>query len=358
MKIPELVWPDSGGYDDGLLLSIDAGVVAYLYRGRNAWHSTWVRHWFRNTHLFRDVTSARAGAEQLRERGNVFYVREVPALILRGSHDAVVLCEPGVDAPFAGFRGFNTTPVDTVEGRWIDGVFPGISLRDAVEAFTEHSGNWADARARDERVLTGIVSSDFSFATRHGRLQSLTSFARGSENHLGWSPDDAQTSVDWSATRSIAGQWQNLTKLAMDAAQGRFSLTESLIKYRDVTLTALPRSQWDFKNNLIKISAWQTTQSRLDEWHDANDRCDQIETAIHEAESIWAAAKQARLRPADTSAGMRAQRERVENVEEAVRRLHHDLDVARSVEADRRRAYLAAEEEQRRLERAFGDAIP
>lgn len=57
-------------YDDDLLLDIEVGVIAYLYRGRNAWHSTWVQHRFENTQLFSDVTSAKFGAESLRERGN------------------------------------------------------------------------------------------------------------------------------------------------------------------------------------------------------------------------------------------------------------------------------------------------
>lgn len=50
--------------------------VAVLVRGRNAWHSTWVRHWFRNSHFYADQRSAQLGAESLRERGNAFYVRD------------------------------------------------------------------------------------------------------------------------------------------------------------------------------------------------------------------------------------------------------------------------------------------
>jgi hypothetical protein len=132
MKLPEFSWPKgSGEYDDELLLEIESGVVSYLFRGRNAWHGTWVRHDFLNTRLFSDVASAKAGAEPLRERGNVFYIRETPALLLRGPTFGVLLCDHYVVNPFGDFKGLEPRLHEGPDGKWVEGISPGVSLRDA-----------------------------------------------------------------------------------------------------------------------------------------------------------------------------------------------------------------------------------
>ena len=59
-------------------------IIRYVYRGRNAWYSTWTTHYFDG--CFHDtVESAKQYAESLRAPGNVFYIEEIPALAFLSS---------------------------------------------------------------------------------------------------------------------------------------------------------------------------------------------------------------------------------------------------------------------------------
>ncbi|MBS1905040.1 MAG: hypothetical protein JST33_00400 [Actinobacteria bacterium] len=348
MKIPDLKWPQrEEAYDDNLLLDIEAGVVAYLVRGRNAWHSTWVRHWFRNAHLFSDIASAKAGAESRRQRGNVFYIRESPALIMRGPREAVVLCELGQAVPFAGFTGFDTVPVETTDGCWINGIYPGVSLKDAVAAFAEGSEHWNGSRVSDDRILRGLVDAEFVFAEHDGELQSMTSFAQGSLYSLGWHSDRAVSPPSSFGTTSIVDRWQQQVRAAARGAEGSKTLASSLIEYRESTLKAMPRSQWEIELSRRELAATLADYSRFELWRDARDRRFEIEGVLRDAEEEAKNAKAARFPPADTSAGMRAQRERLEQADQAVTDLLARLAHARAVEQDRHDAWRERDDSQR-----------
>lgn len=343
VKIPELSWPHrDGAYDDELLLEIEAGVITYLIRGRNAWHSTWVRHWFRNTHLFSDIASAKQGAEPLRERGNVFYIHEAPALILRGPHEAVVLCDHHEDNPFSRFIGLDTTPVDTPEGRWIGGIFPGVSLRDAVAAFGWASGNWSGPQKSEHSMLIGVAPSDYVFTQRKGKLQSLTSYPQGSGYLLGWSVSGTPRSFTSSGAAAVARRWHELTALATDHAGPGAALAGSLARYRATVINAEPRSQWLARREAAQARGAAARDALAEAWDESREHREQLESAVWEAEEELEAARAARLRLADTSAGIRAQRERVEAAEGALAGLRSDLAFAEAIERTRRDAYLAA----------------
>lgn len=74
--------------------------IFYLFRGRNAWHSTWVTHYFDGC-MHDQLPSTKGRAEQRRERGSVFTIREQPALVLQSRHGLVAITEINSACPLS-----------------------------------------------------------------------------------------------------------------------------------------------------------------------------------------------------------------------------------------------------------------
>ena len=55
--------------------------IYYVFQGRNAWHSTWITQ-YNNGCMHINLDNAKKYAESLRACGSVFYIREIPALII------------------------------------------------------------------------------------------------------------------------------------------------------------------------------------------------------------------------------------------------------------------------------------
>lgn len=125
MKIPELDWNDTQLSKDQVVNDRSVTVVL-LYRGRNAWHSTWVQHYIRKADLFSSIEDAKLAAEQLRAPGNVFYIKEAPALVLDGIRQSLILVDPNSDTGFERFSGFHKKTVVTSLGNFVEGVFLGV----------------------------------------------------------------------------------------------------------------------------------------------------------------------------------------------------------------------------------------
>lgn len=88
-----------------VLTELGAARIAMLIRGRNAWHSTRVRHYQGPTAMYTTARSAQLAAERRRERGSYFYVIEVPALVLRGFRFTALQVEFRPRDPFRGYLG-------------------------------------------------------------------------------------------------------------------------------------------------------------------------------------------------------------------------------------------------------------
>jgi hypothetical protein len=311
MKIPELKWGrEPENYDEDLMLEVEAGVISYLIRGRNAWHTTWVKHWFRNTHLFNDVASAKVGAEHLRQRGNVFYIREAPALLLRGSNGGVVLCDHHEKVPFLRFTGIG--PAVHGEG-WVDGIYPGVSLRDAVDAFSHSSRFWRGPQKSEHSMLRGSVTRDFEFFPRSGPLQSLESYPQGSGHRLGWREYDDSLKYQRRGVNKIVAAWGVLASQAIEAGlQPVASRATAFVQYREQVLKATPRGVW-LANREREIREREALRDELLAAHaEVRDRQYGFEAELEEVELELELAREDQLRPADTAIGIRGQRERVQ----------------------------------------------
>lgn len=72
----------------------------FVVRGRNAWHSTWVTHYWDGC-LHNEWQSARDRAEGLREQGSVFSIHERPTLAFRSETGTFALVEINSAVPFS-----------------------------------------------------------------------------------------------------------------------------------------------------------------------------------------------------------------------------------------------------------------
>lgn len=344
MKISELNWSsfDSVSYDDDLLLSVQAGLVALLIRGRNAWHSTWVEHYLRNATMYTDVASAKAGAESKRERGNVFYVVEAPALQLRGAVSNVVVCDSHPNDPFGRFVGFGEELHASRFGPWVGGLFPGVSVRDAVNAFAHDSGFWKGPTPSEHSMRLGQLPPEVNLAKRSGKLASFSSEAVGVDYFLRWKPSLAGNRYTRRGVNAVERNW----KKALDGASIELDSIDTetparLRHYRDETLRAIPHSIWVQRQQEESRERLKAVSSAREAWSTALERLAELEEELELEEEEFAAAKEARMHPAETSEEMRRQRERMETAASRVQELEVAVEEARAAAEGLEAEYLA-----------------
>lgn len=317
MKVEELSWTVrevSDAHETDLLLSVEQGVVVLLIRERNAWNSTWVKHYLKNATMYTNVDSAKAGAERQRQRGNVFSIREVPAILLRGERSSVALTDAHPDNPFGAYTATSRVR-DTRFGRYVTGLYPGVSVYDSVQSFRHDSGFWTGPRPNVHSLRTGRLDAAAQLRRIPKTLYAATSFGQGSNYYLGWKQEDSRQVSK--AARQLARQWQGMLA---SAELGPSPTRDDLVRHRDDVLQALPHSAW----KSVRASALAEAQRDFDrantEWEELSDLTSTIEEETWEVEVELEEARRDRLRPADTSRGVREQRERVER---AVERFGH-----------------------------------
>lgn len=76
--------------------------IYYLVRGRNAWHSTWVQHYYPGC-MATKLLDVERNAEEKRTFGSVFYVKELPAIAVQTKSGVLVVTEINTDAPLSGY---------------------------------------------------------------------------------------------------------------------------------------------------------------------------------------------------------------------------------------------------------------
>ena len=181
VRLEEISWPHEVALRESeVLLEVLPARVSMLSRGRNAWRSTWVRHYQGPTAMFSTVESAKSAAEPLRGPGNVFYIAEAPALVLRGIRLSCVLVDFHADNSFGKYMGAS---VRAGQGR----LRPGMLLRQAVAGFNHQSGNWVGPLPSKHSLRTGQVRDVRNSEALAGRrLLARSSFAQGVNYRLGW----------------------------------------------------------------------------------------------------------------------------------------------------------------------------
>lgn len=152
---------------------VSAVLVFYVLRGRNAWHSTWVEHYFADC-MHTSLLSAKRNAESRRGPGNVFRIFEKPALRIDLPHRSHVITEINCADPLAEFRKVS-------DGR--RGLEPGRSFSGFVDTLLPHL-----RQGRGRRIVTLCVSRNRRLELLDDQpiLEVQTSFSQGSQYQLGW----------------------------------------------------------------------------------------------------------------------------------------------------------------------------
>lgn len=153
---------------------VSAVMVFYVLRGRNAWHSTWVEHYFADC-MHTSLLSAKRNAELRRGQGNVFRIVEKPALRVDLLHRSHVITEIACADPLAEFRkvsdGGNELKAEHSFSGLVDTLLPHLRQGRGRRIVALHI-----PRSRRLELLDEAIS-----------LKIHSSFSRGSQYQLGWS---------------------------------------------------------------------------------------------------------------------------------------------------------------------------
>lgn len=86
-----------------IITSVSVRKIYYLVTGRNAWHSTWVQHFYKKC-ISTEFRELEIDAEKRREAGTVFYIEELPALCLDVSSGCFALTEINTHYPLKNYN--------------------------------------------------------------------------------------------------------------------------------------------------------------------------------------------------------------------------------------------------------------
>jgi hypothetical protein len=176
---------------------ISRGLIYYVCTGRNAWHSTWVKNYSPGC-MHTTVESAKEYAENLRTSGTLFYISQLPSLVLRSNGAAVIITEINNNNPLSGYSAGAITKEVVAGFKKIDGALDnyltiGAPLNGAALSFLPSSRFWNQRPSpknsiiilsvNDGAVLIEKVNSD--------KLLSYKSFSSGGNYYLGWSSIDS-----------------------------------------------------------------------------------------------------------------------------------------------------------------------
>lgn len=325
MKLGDLRW---NGDDDGqdLLLDVVPISVYALIRGRNAWNSTWVRHWFHNSHLFTNLNDAKLGAEDLRQRGNVFYINQVPGIWLHGSRTDIAIIDGIAGTPFANFEGMTQELERTYDGFAHRGVYPGVTMREAAIEFGPGSRAWSDRAA-------GPHNNSRSGATAHptkftplpvGGYHAFTSVPVGSDRYLNWEP--RRTEVDPTAVHQVVAAWRRMTSVALrhqEAVIDGHLVIDGAARARAQTAFTSQRERLAQEAGGVQDFYQSALKECATSLNDQRDKISRTRAEIARVEGTLKRAKQQRL-------AVEAQANRMNRL---TLQVEHELDEARTAEA-------------------------
>ena len=303
MKIPEPDWNDIQLREDQIV-SARAMTAVLLYRGRNAWHSTWVQHYIRQADLFSSIDDAKAGAERLRAPGNVFYIKEVPALVLEGVRQSLILVDPNSDICFEKFSGFHKETVVTSFGKFAEGVFAGCPLKDAHNVFIDFQRNWKLGKSGEKLILTGVLESGYPAKDIKAEFAGFSSESHGGKYRLGWNRMGNRYSPE--RLNILVSEWEDsISQVDIDDALNE-GKKHSKMKWIEECQTNLKDLQIQMH---VARDAYLKSASTLQI----------LRSSLVSAKTELAKSRRDQLIIGETSSELKAKRERVESAQTALK---------------------------------------
>lgn len=160
----------------------------YVVSGRNAWWATWVNR-YQSGCMHLDLSSAMQHAERLRTNGSVFYIKEIPALVLQGETSTLVVTQINCEVVLAAYHPKGYSLRRNNIKRTENHILPGISLSLAASSFARDSGYWGVMPPSDDSVL--IFAADVPLSKfeiyRESSVVQYKSNSNGGQYLLSWS---------------------------------------------------------------------------------------------------------------------------------------------------------------------------
>lgn len=167
--------------------------IFYCFQGRNAWHSTWICRYYDNCmHL--TLESAQKYAESMRKSGSVFYIYEIPALLLDSQDYAVVVTQINEDCPLRYYsekavrkNGYGAKEkVDKYSENYI---VLGSPMDRLVYSFLPGSRFWkVQQPIKNSIIFLYTRSQENALLLRQEKLKAWKSYSMGNDCYLGWNP--------------------------------------------------------------------------------------------------------------------------------------------------------------------------
>lgn len=177
MGMKALDWRRDQHLMNSSLLAVEGAVVYMLISGRNAWHSTWITRYSKNIAFYSSLQGAKSQAELLRRQGSVFYVRQVPVLLVRTTEGAVVQAEFHSRTCFGKWditAGSELLRIGTPTSRLLSGLGPDSEL-------------WRPPKISQYSFVTVVPEWDnIPPLPKGGAFRSWTSEGLGPKYQLAW----------------------------------------------------------------------------------------------------------------------------------------------------------------------------
>lgn len=171
-----------------------SGSLYYLYRGRNAWHSTWVTHYFDGS-VSASMWGVRELAEKWRAQGSAFTIREQPALICETDAGLLAVTEINTERPLGNLAQRRHAPAALEE---LHGRLSSNRPTTTVEQFASllraaAKYSWSPLCSPKALVLIATKTPDLPIdRLRAKNLKSWRSSSAGSGYYLAWSEGSSQ----------------------------------------------------------------------------------------------------------------------------------------------------------------------
>jgi hypothetical protein len=178
--------------DKSPVKEISCGAIYYAYTGRNAWHSTWITR-YTNGCMHTTIESAKKYAERLRTRGTVFYIRQLPCLVIKSDDNQIIITEINSTNPLAGYSEnaiSNHLPVGhkKIDGARDNYLTIGSPINGLAMSFLPNSRFWVKRPSPRNSVI--ILSGKEIVTTIENidptKQQAYQSFSNGGNYLLGW----------------------------------------------------------------------------------------------------------------------------------------------------------------------------
>ncbi len=188
--------------------AVEAVRIYYCYRGRNAYWSIWAKHYFPGC-MHSSLASAQTFAESRRAQGSVFYVEQLPSLLLSTGQICALITQINAshaDSPHP-LKDYSYLALSENDG-WVHRVASntklvalgkGEVLADVLSSFASDSNFWIVPQPRrDSVIMVAWSGSTNDFETLDSKnLRCWISKSIGPNYRLQWREE-------FTSTRSLA----------------------------------------------------------------------------------------------------------------------------------------------------------